>query len=271
MQCLKCGHEQPDATAVCPRCGAVHAKLKALAGQGAAIRQAYVPTPEEEAANAELRRRMSDPVVARQVAVEQARASGDWSGLPAELRNAEAARVVVVTTAEVPGCSVEAVLGIAAGEYAYAFGAIGEELGGMVRNLVGAPAALLEHGGQVGGEQLIEGSGGHCRTLRDVPRNGLRDTSAKFCDTGLVEHDLDVQVRQLLEANRGRWQRIAADAKVSHSWISQFVRNKIPNPGYATLKSIYALLGPRLAVADGERVVGAAAAPGAEEHVGAHG
>jgi len=33
------------------------------------------------------------------------------------------------------------------------------------------------------------------------------------------------------------------DADVSHSWVSQFVRGKIPNPGYATLKRIQAALG----------------------------
>ena len=38
-----------------------------------------------------------------------------------------------------------------------------------------------------------------------------------------------------LERKRGVWRRVAADTGVSYSWISQFVRNKIPNPGYATL------------------------------------
>ena len=39
---------------------------------------------------------------------------------------------------------------------------------------------------------------------------------------------IDTQVRTLLEARRGDWQRIAAEADVSHSWISQFVRGLIP-------------------------------------------
>lgn len=46
---------------------------------------------------------------------------------------------------------------------------------------------------------------------------------------------LDVEVRAALERKRGAWKRVAADTGVSYSWISQFVRGKIPNPGYATL------------------------------------
>lgn len=54
--------------------------------------------------------------------------------------------------------------------------------------------------------------------------------------------DLDVEVRAALEARRGDWQRVADDARVSHSWISQFMRGKIPNPGYATLKRLHGVL-----------------------------
>ena len=46
---------------------------------------------------------------------------------------------------------------------------------------------------------------------------------------------LDVEVRAALESKRGAWKQVAADTGVSYSWISQFVRGKIPNPGYATL------------------------------------
>ena len=49
---------------------------------------------------------------------------------------------------------------------------------------------------------------------------------------------LDVEVRAALEARRGDWPQIADEAGVSHSWISQFVRNKIPNPGFATLMKL---------------------------------
>lgn len=51
--------------------------------------------------------------------------------------------------------------------------------------------------------------------------------------------DLDAEVRQMLEARRGDWRQIAVDAEVSHSWISQFVRGLIPNPGFATLKRLH--------------------------------
>lgn len=55
--------------------------------------------------------------------------------------------------------------------------------------------------------------------------------------------DLDTDVRAELDRRRGEWKQIAADAKVSHSWISQFVRGKIPNPGHQTLKNLALLLG----------------------------
>jgi transcriptional regulator with XRE-family HTH domain len=49
---------------------------------------------------------------------------------------------------------------------------------------------------------------------------------------------LDTEVRDLLESRRGDWKQIAAESKVSYSWISQFVRGKIPNPGFATLTQL---------------------------------
>ena len=57
-----------------------------------------------------------------------------------------------------------------------------------------------------------------------------------------MEKPLDIEVRDLLESRRGDWQRIADGAGVSHSWISQFVRGKIPNPGFATLTTLRAYL-----------------------------
>lgn len=70
---------------------------------------------------------------------------------------------------------------------------------------------------------------------------------AKDCDTcGMStqpDTELDTEVRAGLERRRGDWPRIAQSASVSHSWISQFVRGKIPNPGYATLKRLHSALG----------------------------
>jgi len=54
--------------------------------------------------------------------------------------------------------------------------------------------------------------------------------------------NLDLEVRSALERRRGDWPRIAERAEVSHSWISQFVRQKIPNPGFSTLKKLHAAL-----------------------------
>lgn len=54
--------------------------------------------------------------------------------------------------------------------------------------------------------------------------------------------DLDVQVRAALNERRGDWRGIAERADVSYSWVSQFVRGLIPNPGYATLKKLAAAL-----------------------------
>lgn len=59
---------------------------------------------------------------------------------------------------------------------------------------------------------------------------------------------LDADVRAALEKRRGEWKLIAEQSKISHSWISQFVRGKIPNPGYETLRG----LAQRLGLADGQ-------------------
>ena len=54
---------------------------------------------------------------------------------------------------------------------------------------------------------------------------------------------LDADVRAALEKRRGEWRLIAEQSNVSHSWISQFVRGKIPNPGYETLRGLARMLG----------------------------
>ena len=72
-----------------------------------------------------------------------------------------------------------------------------------------------------------------------------------------MSDELDVEVRKLLESRRGDWKSVAEAAGVSHSWISQFVRGKIPNPGFRTLTTIRAELvtadhpAPEAAVAQG--------------------
>ena len=59
-----------------------------------------------------------------------------------------------------------------------------------------------------------------------------------FCDTAAMNTGLDEEVRAMLEARRGDWRRIASEAGVSYSWISQFVRGLIPNPGFVTLRDL---------------------------------
>ena len=58
------------------------------------------------------------------------------------------------------------------------------------------------------------------------------------------------ELKMLLEARRGEWQKIADESDlVSHSWISQFMRGLIKNPGYGTLVELrdYLLLHPAAA------------------------
>lgn len=57
-----------------------------------------------------------------------------------------------------------------------------------------------------------------------------------------MSQELDIEVRSLLQAKRGEWRRIANEGGVSYSWVSQFVRGKIPNPGFATLKRLHRLM-----------------------------
>ncbi|WP_156374694.1 helix-turn-helix transcriptional regulator [Pseudorhodoferax sp. Leaf274] len=60
-----------------------------------------------------------------------------------------------------------------------------------------------------------------------------------------MKKPLDAAVREQLEAQKGSWQAIADDAGVSYSWISKFVNNRIPNPGFKTLTQLQAHLSKR--------------------------
>lgn len=53
-----------------------------------------------------------------------------------------------------------------------------------------------------------------------------------------MDDHIDVRLRERLNLIRGDWLRIATAAGVSHSWISQFVRGKIRNPGIETLRAV---------------------------------
>lgn len=58
-----------------------------------------------------------------------------------------------------------------------------------------------------------------------------------------MERELDLEVRDALLERKGDWQQISESADVSHSWMSQFVRGKIPNPGIETLRKIKKAIG----------------------------
>lgn len=60
----------------------------------------------------------------------------------------------------------------------------------------------------------------------------------KLCDTGDMNLTVDTDLRERLIRLRGQWPRIAESADVSHSWLSQFARDKIPNPGLSTLRKL---------------------------------
>lgn len=64
-----------------------------------------------------------------------------------------------------------------------------------------------------------------------------------------MDKPLDDEVRELLEARRGDWMLIAKELDISHSWISQFVRGLIPNPGYPRLRDLKAHLATKAATA----------------------
>jgi len=53
------------------------------------------------------------------------------------------------------------------------------------------------------------------------------------------ETNLDVIVRDMLEARRGHWLQVAKKSGVSRSWFTQFMNGKFPNPGIDTLRKIY--------------------------------
>ena len=57
-----------------------------------------------------------------------------------------------------------------------------------------------------------------------------------------MTHQLDSEVRALLDARRGDWKAIADESGVSYSWLSKFVNSHIDNPGFVTLKKLHEYL-----------------------------
>ena len=66
--------------------------------------------------------------------------------------------------------------------------------------------------------------------------------TAKLCYGVGMTHQLDSEVRALLDARRGDWKAIADGSGVSYSWLSKFFNEHIDNPGYGTLTKLHAYL-----------------------------
>lgn len=54
--------------------------------------------------------------------------------------------------------------------------------------------------------------------------------------------ELDAAVLAALQKRKGDWQAVADGSGVSYSWLSKFANGHIDNPGYGTLKKLYAFL-----------------------------
>lgn len=138
-QCLKCGHTEAGEPVQCPNCGAIYSKLEQLSASGAPIRAVRIPTAEERAAAVERQRVLAaNPALQAAQRLSEARVTGNWAGVPADLVRAEAAEVVLSTTPEIPGREVAECRAIVSAEFAFAFGAVFEELAGLVRNIAGS-------------------------------------------------------------------------------------------------------------------------------------
>lgn len=148
---LKCGQLQPNTKPpplACPRCGAVYAKLEALAADGKLIRPAVVLSEHDrEAARAAAAERQSQEAAFQRTAYAQrlqaARTTGNWAGFGADVIAEEARRVALVTTDTLPGAQIVRACGIVVGDFAYAYGALFEEFGGLMRNLAGSGQSPL--------------------------------------------------------------------------------------------------------------------------------
>ena len=140
--CLKCNHSAPGHLDTCPNCGAVYAKVEKLVSAGQVIRAAQVPTAaEREAARQRQAAEQQQALRSAQEMLQQARLSGNWQGFAPDVLKREAAGVILSTADHVPGAEIETVRGVVSADYAFAFGAIFEELAGFMRNLVGSGAS----------------------------------------------------------------------------------------------------------------------------------
>jgi uncharacterized protein YbjQ (UPF0145 family) len=127
--CLKCGHEDPAAAPICPNCGAIHAKLAAAVARGEIIRSVRASPPPVEPAEAP---RTTDEALAR------ARSTGNWYGVPSDMVRRELDAILFATADTLPGFQIATTLGVVCADFAWSFGAVGESLAGLARNLAGS-------------------------------------------------------------------------------------------------------------------------------------
>ena len=116
-KCLKCGYiRQASDTGpdyACPKCQAVYAKMAEL----------------------------HDKQLAQQATLEQARRTGSWSGVAADVLQREIDRVQLCTVENLPGATATEAMGVLSADYTFAFGAILETVAGLARNVAGSGAS----------------------------------------------------------------------------------------------------------------------------------
>jgi uncharacterized protein YbjQ (UPF0145 family) len=112
--CKKCGYTRQPSDAgpeyACPKCQAVYAKV-----------DAFLEAKAQEEAK-----------------LRHARDTRDWSGIDPKVLRAELGKITVTTTPSIPGHIITRVIDVVSADYAYAFGALFESIGGIARNLVGS-------------------------------------------------------------------------------------------------------------------------------------
>lgn len=127
--CLKCKHIADGDPVACPACSAIYAKLEEAVQRGEVIRSIR---PVSGFAKPSEQPRTTDEALAR------ARITGNWKGVPAEIVRSEADNVLFATSDSLPGHQIQTTLGLVSADFAYAFGAVGETLAGLARNIAGS-------------------------------------------------------------------------------------------------------------------------------------
>ena len=78
-------------------------------------------------------------------ALERAKQTGDWSAVHPDVVEQQRRAIQLLTISEVPGRVIDSSVGIVFGDYAFAYGAIYEELAGLLRNIGGSGRSTKTH------------------------------------------------------------------------------------------------------------------------------